>query len=453
VALMGGTITVDSESGRGSTFAFTVQLGRQPQTWEHFVARPPVPFHNLPVLVVDDNATNRHILEEWLHGWQMAPVAVDSAAAAMDALLDGNSRGRPFELVLLDARMPDVDGLVLTTQIRQRAELAGTRIIVLTSGERPGDVARFRELRIDAHLVKPVQQDELLESIHRVMERTDSGKLLSAEFSSEHGPAPIAHSAPLRILVAEDNKFNAQLMEQLLARRGHHIRLASNGREALSLTEEGTFDLLLLDIHMPELDGFQVVEAIRKREEAVGGHLPVIALTARSRDEDRMRCLSAGIDDFLAKPIQAADLWTVIDRIVVTRPPASTSVSSLLDARVLLAACGDDAVILRNICLALQASLPDHLTAIRDALRARDALRLREAAHKFSGMVAAFSTIAGRVASDLEDHAAKENLEEARPLVEKLESMSEELMRTIRGVSIETLRQQAMPPDDSSKKV
>ncbi|HYT94492.1 MAG TPA: response regulator, partial [Gemmataceae bacterium] len=271
------------------------------------------------MLVVDDNATNRRILEEWLRGWQMKPVAVGDGVAAMDALWHAAACGRPYALVLLDARMPDADGLALAAQIRKRAELSATLIILLTSGDRPGDLPRVREQRVNAHLLKPVQQDELLETIYRVFRKEEGGRM-----KDEQKKAPTLDSSfilppssfSLRILVAEDNEFNAQLLEQLLVRRGHRVRLASTGREALSLAGEGGFDLLLLDIHMPELDGFQVVQAIRERERAAGGHLPVIALTARSRKEDRERCLAAGMDDFLAKPIQAADLWTAIDRVL-----------------------------------------------------------------------------------------------------------------------------------------
>ena len=162
---------MESEPGRGSTFAFTARFGRQPHPPEPVPAQPPVLLHDLPVLVVDDNATNRHILEEWLRGWQMEPTAVGDGLAAMDALWHGAASGRPYALVLLDARMPDTDGLALAAMIRERAELAATRIILLTSGDRPGDPARLRELRIDAHLLKPVQQDELLETIYRVMSR------------------------------------------------------------------------------------------------------------------------------------------------------------------------------------------------------------------------------------------------------------------------------------------
>ena len=173
VALMRGQITVESEPGRGSTFSFTARFGLQPHPPEQVPVRPPASLRNLPVLVVDDSVTNRHILEEWLRGWQMEPAAVGDGLAALDALWDAVSVGRPYALVLLDARMPDTDGLALAAKIRKRAELAAMRIILLTSGERPGDWDRIREQRIDAHLLKPVQQDELLETIYRVMSRAN----------------------------------------------------------------------------------------------------------------------------------------------------------------------------------------------------------------------------------------------------------------------------------------
>jgi len=458
VALMDGKIAVESELGRGSTFTFTARFGRQPHLPEQCTAEMPVLLQNLPVLIVDDNATNRRILEEWLHGWQMKPVAVGDAVAAMDALWHGTACGRPYALVLLDARMPDADGLALAGLIRQRAELSTTSIILLTSGDRPGDLARLREEQINAHLLKPVQQDELLGTIYRVMSRAvgeaarGAGRGVRSEVTevalgrtgaSSFVPRPSPLGPSLHILVAEDNEFNAQLLEQLLLRRGHRVRLANNGLEALSLVEEGAFDLMLLDIHMPQLDGFQVVQAVRERERAVGGHLHVIALTARARKEDRERCLAAGMDDFLAKPIQAANLWSALDRVVATRPPADGKSVDLLDPRVLLAACGGDAVILEKICKAFRARLPDHLTAVQDALREGDPIRLREAAHKLCGMVAAFSTVAGGVASDLEDHAAQGDLEAARPLVGQLETMAQELIRLTESQTLEAVRQHA----------
>jgi PAS domain S-box-containing protein len=343
VALMGGTITVDSAPGRGSTFAFTAHFARQPPGAEPVAAWPPAQLRDLRVLIVDDNATNRHILEEWLRSWRMEPEAVGHGLAALNALWRALSVGRPYALVLLDARMPETDGLALPAQIRDQAELAAIRIILLTSGDRPGDLARSRELRIDAHLFKPLQQDELLEAIYRVMSRAN-GEATAARSAPAEGATP---APPLRILVAEDNEFNKQHLEGLLARRGHTVHLADNGREALALLGIGgqgsgagplptpgpvpltpatesrpltvAFDLLLLDLQMPELDGFQVVGAIRDRERATGGHLPVIALTARSRPEDRRRCLAAGMDDYLAKPVRSAELFAAIERLASSR--------------------------------------------------------------------------------------------------------------------------------------
>src|SRR5205807_9216301 len=312
----------------------------------------------------------------------------------LDALWDAVTLGRPFGLVLLDARMPDTDGLTLAARIRRRAELSATRIVLLTSGDRPGDLGRSRQLRVNGHLLKPVQQEELLETIYRVMSRTDGAAAACRSAPVARDGPPLSPAAgyplagrPLRILVAEDNEFNVRHLEQLLARRGHAVRLASNGREALALlgiTGQGSgdkspgsvsaltpdscpltpdFDLLLLDLHMPELDGFQVVRAIREREQETGGHMPVIALTARSRTEDRERCLAAGMDDYLAKPLRSADLFAAIDRVVSAReapqpgdpqsvgtPPDAGDGASLIDPVVLLAACGDDAEALAARC-------------------------------------------------------------------------------------------------------
>ena len=442
VALMGGTITVDSEPGQGSTFAFTSRFGLQPNPSERVNSQPPIQLNNLPVLIVDDNATNRHILQEWLRGWRMEPTAVGDGVTAMDTLWNAAAPGRPYPLVLLDARMPDMDGLVLAAKIRMRTELSATRIILLTSGDIPGELDRFRELRIDAHLLKPVQQIELLETIYRVMSRASrNGEATKQEAKESRSDSTLASSSPaksLRILVAEDNDFNAQLLEQLLVRRGHRVRLARNGREALSLANESAFDLLLLDIHMPELDGFQVVQAVREREKTTGGHLPVVALTARSRAEDRERCLAAGMDDFLTKPIQSADLWIAVDRAATV--PIDSSNERLIDPRALLAACGGDDAILKRICDTLRSRLPDHLATLQEALRDQDAPRLREAAHKLFGMVAAFSTMAGTVLSDIEDRAARGQLEETTILMERLNTMAQELMQVVGNLSIESLR-------------
>jgi CheY-like chemotaxis protein len=461
VALMGGQISVTSAPGQGSTFVFTARFGLQPHPAEPTAAQPPALLRNLPVLIIDDNATNRQILWEWLRGWQMEPAAAGNGVAAMSALWEAAARSRPYALVLLDARMPDTDGLALAAEIRKRAELSPTRIILLSSGDRPGDWVRIRALQIDAHLLKPIQQDELLDRIYQVMSRAKGDEPREARPTAgrELPTAPAHATTPLHVLLAEDDEFSGRFMEQLLARGGHRVRLTTNGREALSLAEEGVFDLLLLDIHMPELDGFGVVGAIRERERSTGGHLPVIALTARSRNEDREHCLAAGMDDFLSKPVAAAALLTAIDRLVsthgISRPPqaAAGPSGSLLDPVAVLTACGDDAEGLRGMCQNFQTYAPARLAEVGDALRERDAPRLRKAAHKFCPLLFAFSTVAGNVASDLEDHAAQGQLEEARTLVERLEPMTRELMRLVGGLSLESLRRQAEAADDRKPSV
>jgi signal transduction histidine kinase/DNA-binding response OmpR family regulator len=315
VALMGGTIGVESQPGRGSTFVFTVRLRRHANPPAVVMERAPVHLRGLRVLVVDDSAANRHILEQWLHDWSLDPTAVGDGMAALDALWHSVASGRPYRLVLLDARMPDSDGLSVAAKIRERQELSASRIILMTSGDRPSDLERCRELRIDAHLLKPVPQDELLEAIHLVMSRGDRDPPVT--ISAIHVETSQRPRGPgLRVLVAEDDEFNARLMRQLLSQKGHHVCVARTGPETLVMISSESFDLLLLDIHMPILDGFKVVEAIRQRERGTPEHLPVIAVTASARNHDRERALAAGMDAFLSKPVEAEQLWAMIEEAI-----------------------------------------------------------------------------------------------------------------------------------------
>jgi two-component system, sensor histidine kinase and response regulator len=449
VTLMGGAITVDSVPGQGSTFAFTARFGLQPHPPETAAASPPVVLGGLPVLIVDDNATNRHILEEWLRGYSLVPTVAGDGATAMAALWHGVAQGRPYPLVLLDARMPDIDGLALAAKIHEQAELSATRFVLLTSGDRPGDLARARQLGISANLLKPLQQRELIETILRVMGHQGDPEGLPVSPAVMRPPTPQRRvGVPLRILVAEDNEFNRELLEHMLAGQGLSATMVVDGREALALLERQLFDLLLLDIHMPELDGFQVVGAIRERERTAGGHLPVIALTARSRKEDREKCLRAGMDEYLAKPFNAADLWAAIDRALSRRPPRDSPRLHPLDPKVLLASCGGDPTMLQKMGRSLQARVPEHLAAVRAALHDHDASRLREAAHKFYGMLSAFSTVAGNQAADLEDVGANAQLDKAPPILARLEKIAGELLKQMDGMSVENLRHHAEAADE-----
>jgi len=256
----------------------------------------------------------------------------------------------------------------------------------------------------------------------------------------------LPQAVPLNILIAEDNEFNAQLIRQLLQRRGHQTTVASNGLDALSLATRGSYEMMLLDLHMPGLDGFEVIEKIRARERSTGEHLPVVALTARSRKEDRERCLASGMDEFLGKPVHAGALWAAVERVTPLLVRAERAWPLLVDSQVLLAACGGDANILARIAIALRGHLPIELQRAADSLRVSDAGALREVAHRVYGMVSAISSQAGAVASELEDQAALGQLQLAAPLLDQLALMSEELLAVVGSLSVDELRSRIESP-------
>jgi two-component system sensor histidine kinase/response regulator len=439
VALMGGHIVVESEPGRGSSFSFAATVGRQAQPVQSVRSGPIANLQRLRVLIVDDNAVNRQVLEVWLRRWQMDPTTVSDAAAAMAALRDGAESNRAYALVLLDARMPDTDGIALAVQIRQTSPLVSPRIILLSSGEGADDLGRIPEVRLDARLLKPIAPDELLETIHRVMGGSAGSPLVRQESRRPEETPPSHSDSALRILVAEDNEVNAAFLEQLLVKRGHSPRVVSSGQAAQAFLEEGGYDLLLLDLHMPDVDGFEVVRLRRAHERSTGAHLPVVAVTARSRAEDREMCLAAGMDDFLSKPFLTADLWAVIARVT----NAHRAPQDPLDPHVLLAACEGDAALLGRICAVFSSHLPGHLAALDQALDDKDAASLRDVAHKLCGTVATFSTSASDLASAIEDLADVGDLATVAPLVKQLKVACEALRQRAADLSLESLRRAA----------
>jgi signal transduction histidine kinase len=245
--------------------------------------------------------------------------------------------------------------------------------------------------------------------------------------------------AALNILVAEDNELNVDLLRELLTQRGHSAEFARDGRDALALSTAGSFDLLLLDLNMPEMDGFEVVQAIREREHTTGAHLPIIALTARSSTRDRERCLAAGMDDFLSKPIEAEALWAAVDRAIVAFPRARAKKSRLLDPGAISRACGGHDAILKKLCAVFQRSLPGHMTRVRSALNDNNLPRLAEAAHLLYGTLGAFSTIAGALALSLEDFAIRQEADCCPELVDRLESMCVTLLEETRDLTLAQL--------------
>jgi CheY-like chemotaxis protein len=247
--------------------------------------------------------------------------------------------------------------------------------------------------------------------------------------------------------VAEDNPYNQAVMEDLLPRRGHTLHIASDGRAALTALEQYHFDVMLLDIHMPELDGFQVVALQRQREQGTGRHLPVIALTARSAEGERERCLQAGMDDYLAKPVRAAELFAAIDRVVAgkgdPRPVASGAgvPAKLIDSAALLAACDGDAELLRKMCRHFQTFVPDRLAEVSEALRSRNTPRLGEAVHKLGGMVSSFSAPAAEATALIGRLGSEGKIEEAIQNHSRLTEIVDSLISALDTLSVEQLRQ------------
>ncbi|HEX5110397.1 MAG TPA: response regulator [Vicinamibacterales bacterium] len=393
VELMEGRLWLESELGKGSRFHFVARFGIQRDAPERTIA-PAVSLRDIRALIVDDNATNRMILSEILTSWQMRTSAVDGAAAAMSALYEAVDSGHPFQLVLTDAQMPDVDGFALGQQIAAEVRLRSLKVILLTSAGWASPRGRAANA-FAAQLAKPVKQSDLLDAVVSAF-----ASPRQAGRTGEEPERPLWPSAKrkLRVLVAEDNPTGQMLVGTLLKHQGHQVTIVSNGREAVERFAKEPFDLILMDVQMPEMGGFEATATIRSRERPSGAHTPIVAMTAHAMAGDRERCLAAGMDAYISKPLRPEELFSTIDVLV---PPkvrkgrrtksARPRPAETVDRAALMDQFGGRAHLVRDVVNVFLEDAPPMMARITEAARAGDAAALCTAAHALKGAVGLFS--------------------------------------------------------------
>jgi PAS domain S-box-containing protein len=458
VQLMRGRMWVESEVGHGSRFRFTARFQSVPgQESAQRITEPP-DVQGLRVLVVDDNATHREILVEMFTGWRMQPTAVGSTAEALTELRRAVAVGEPYQILLADAGMPSPDGFALAEEVRAEPGLVGATILMLTSAGRASSAERCRSVGAQASIMKPLKQSELLDTLLSVV-HADPRARAQRQPGQHHDDLPAL--PPLRVLLAEDNLVNQRLAVRLLERAGHTVRVAGNGRQALQALERDRFDVVLMDVQMPELGGMEATEAIRERERTAGGHVPIVALTAHAMKGDRERCLACGMDGYVSKPIRDRELFAAIEQVmrahapaVLGRPseealplggsaggghPPNTPQAALpedetvvedFDRAAALERCGDDAQLLRELIGMFLDEIPGWMTALSDGLAAGDAEKVKRTAHTIKGAVGTFgATPAVEAAFRLESigkqgdlAAAGEAWEEMKKAIERLKT-------------------------------
>ncbi|HEY7496876.1 MAG TPA: response regulator [Vicinamibacterales bacterium] len=381
VHMMGGNVWVESVVGRGSTFHFTTPVRLQPEGTGTLQSPELI---GRTVLVVDDNTTNRAIFEKTLLKWLMVPTLVESGAAALAAVRAAHARGMTFDLVLLDVNMPDMDGFTTAEHLGTQTGPKAPTIMMLTSSDRIGDAARCRKMGIATYLVKPVRQSALRQAIVKAISRPAA----SAEQSSS-ARKPVEKGPALRILLAEDNVVNQKVAIGILEKAGHTVTVANNGVEALSALGALTFDLVLMDMQMPEMGGAEAMAKIREHEKETGGHMPIVALTAHALKGDRERCLESGADGYVPKPIAPAMLFREIDLVLGQRQTTAGSIASGGEREVLSHIAADPEMLLEIIGLFIE-DCPKQLDAVRAGLAAGDGAAIYRAAHTLKGSVGNF---------------------------------------------------------------
>ncbi len=453
VQMMGGTLQVQSEPGQGSRFFFTVTLRRPaaPASDSAVTAsdEPPVcgELAGLRMLVVDDNTTSRQILVRTLAGWGVAVAEADSGDEALAILQHEANRGEPLELLLMDVIMPGLDGFETLEQIRRDPVLDLPAILMLSSVDRHADIARARQLHAEAYLVKPVLPGELLAAIRQGLTLEPAAAFASAEERqlepaelSPAGalPAPRGASSErsLRILIAEDNAVNQLFAKRTLERAGHEAIVAENGEEALALLDQQRFDVILMDVQMPTMDGFQATARIREREQGSGHHQPIIAMTAHAMKGDREHCLSMGMDGYVSKPIRTDLLFEAIDAVLASRPFATECQSSSCKPAMPTNYLAEDPVFFRELAGMFLEDCPHLMANIRESIDNRDAAELKLAAHTLKGSSGIFTDqLAFAAAFAMEQVGRDANWSQAEPAWSTLREEMDRLCAQLSALS------------------
>jgi two-component system, sensor histidine kinase and response regulator len=423
VMMMGGHIWVESVVNKGSTFHFTVPVRVDV---EGAIKSNPPELIGRRVLIVDDNATNRTIFEKTLTRWQMVPSMVESGAAALRAIADAAAHNLPFDIVLLDVNMPEMDGFMVAERLNADAQATPT-IMMLSSSDQSGDAARCRKMGIACYLVKPVRQAALRAALLKAVD----GTAMKADAAARAKVTP--HLASLNILLAEDNVVNQRVAIGILQKAGHKVTLAENGVQAIAALDKARFDLVLMDMQMPEMGGADAMGHIRAAERATGGHIPIVALTAHALKGDRERCLDAGADGYVPKPVSPAMLFREIERVLGGQPAqaAQQKQTDGVDPEV-LARVGSDPEVLREIIQLFLEDCPKQLDAIRAGLAANDPDAVYRAAHTLKGSIGNFQA-QGVVAllQRLEARAREGDLATCAKVFEQIETDTKRLLTTL----------------------
>jgi len=427
-ALMNGHLWCESVLGKGTTFFAEVEMelgsGEAMWTTRHDITQ----LHGLRVLIVDDNETNRRILLEMLSSWKMRPTAVESAAKAEEALRHALGESDRFQLVLVDALMPETDGFELIERIRKEENLQDPVVLMLSSVDRQLFADRGRQLKMSAFLEKPVAQSDLLDAIMSVIGPTPGCD------SEDDVEAAATDRKSLRVLLAEDTRVNQLVVQQSLAKRGHEVTVANNGREAIDLWSSGKFDLILMDVQMPLIDGLQATIAIRSIEEAEkrAWKTPIIAMTAHAMHGDQQRCLDSGMDDYISKPVDVQEMVAKIEMLASRRVRARQSFSKgddpMLDIDDSLRRMGGDRSLLVATAEFFQDDAPGLLDSLKESIEIGDAKSAERAIHSLKGLAANFGAApVVNLAEVMEDSAKSKDLKSVRNGLPELETQLKKL--------------------------